>query len=252
MHIDLNDKKILVTGVSRGIGKAIALQLGKSGARVGVHFNNNQKNALDIIAQIGNNSQPFQANLADMAAVEQLFKEVTHAFHGVDVLINNAGIAINSPISKNNTAWIQDWNLTMQVNLSAAALLCKLAIAQFKKNGGGIIINISSRAAFRGDTADFMAYAASKGGMVSLTRSIARAYGKDNIKAFTIAPGFIKTDMAQDFIEEYGEDYVKNDLALNELTQPHHLAPLITLLASGMLDHATGGTFDVNAGSYVH
>ncbi|MFT7270096.1 MAG: 3-oxoacyl-[acyl-carrier protein] reductase, partial [Roseivirga sp.] len=93
---------------------------------------------------------------------------------------------------------------------------------------------------------------ASKGGVVALTRSIARAYGKQNIKAFNIAPGFVRTDMAQDFMDQYGEDYALNDIALNELTKPEDLAPLVVLMASGKMDHATGCTIDINAGSYVH
>jgi NAD(P)-dependent dehydrogenase (short-subunit alcohol dehydrogenase family) len=144
------------------------------------------------------------------------------------------------------------WQKTMAVNLQATALLCSKAVEHFKTTGGGIIINISSRAAFRGDTEKYLAYAASKGGVVSLTRSIARAYGKQNIIAFNIAPGFVKTDMANEFIDIYGENYVLDDIALPELTEPADLAPLVTLLASGLANHATGGTFDVNAGSYVH
>ena len=130
--------------------------------------------------------------------------------------------------------------------------MCKKAIEHFLENGGGRIINISSRAAFRGDTSDYLAYAASKGGVVALTRSIARAYGKNEIKAFTIAPGFVRTDMAQDFMDQYGEGFALNDIALNELTEPKDLAPLVTLMASGLMDHATGCTIDVNAASYVH
>jgi NAD(P)-dependent dehydrogenase (short-subunit alcohol dehydrogenase family) len=97
-----------------------------------------------------------------------------------------------------------------------------------------------------------MAYAASKGGLVALTRSIARGFGKEGIVAFTLAPGFVRTDMAQDFIDQYGAGYVVNDLALNTLTEADDIAPFAVLLASGLADHATGCTIDLNAGSYVH
>ena len=117
---------------------------------------------------------------------------------------------------------------------------------------GGRIINIASRAAFRGDTKDYLAYAASKGGMVSLTRSIARAWGKQGIVAFTIAPGWVMTDMAKQFIAQNGDEVVLNELALAELTQPSDVAPTVVFLASGLSDHATGCTIDINAGSYVH
>ena len=138
------------------------------------------------------------------------------------------------------------------MNTRAQGLLCKLAIDHFSKRGGGRIINISSRAAFRGDTGDYLAYGASKGAIVALTRSIARYYGKKNITAFNIAPGFVRTDMAQDFMDLYGEEYALNDIALNKLTEPQDLAPMIVLLASGLADHATGCTIDINAASYVH
>jgi NAD(P)-dependent dehydrogenase (short-subunit alcohol dehydrogenase family) len=140
----------------------------------------------------------------------------------------------------------------MAVNLRAPELLCRLAIRHFRTQGGGRILNVASRAAFRGDTPDFMAYAASKGGLVALTRSIARGFGKEGIVAFTLAPGFVRTDMAQDFIDQYGAGYVVNDLALNTLTEADDIAPFAVLLASGLADHATGCTIDLNAGSYVH
>ena len=127
-----------------------------------------------------------------------------------------------------------------------------MAVAHFQQHGGGRIINVASRAAFRGDTPDYMAYAASKGGLVALTRSLARGFGKDGICAFTLAPGFTRTDMAQDFIDAYGEDYATSDLALNTLTAPEDIAPTAVFLASGYADHATGATIDLNAGSYVH
>jgi NAD(P)-dependent dehydrogenase (short-subunit alcohol dehydrogenase family) len=97
-----------------------------------------------------------------------------------------------------------------------------------------------------------MTYAASKAGMVALTKSIARAFGKSSITAFTVAPGFTRTDMAQDFMDAYGEAHAVNDIALNRLTEPEDIAPIVTLLASGLADHATGTSIDVNAGSYVH
>ena len=130
-------------------------------------------------------------------------------------------------------------------------MLCKLAIPIFKRQGGGRIINIASRAAFRGDTDEYLAYAASKGGLVSLTRTIARAYGKNNIKAFIVAPGFVKTKMAKEFIQIHGKKSIIDELSLKKLTEPEDVAPAIVFLASGMMDHVTGNTIDINAGSYI-
>lgn len=252
MYINLSGLNVLVTGASRGIGHAIASRLGEAGATVAVHYHANQQEADELVYQLGNGARAFQADLSQSEEVHQLYTRVLDEFEGLDVLINNAGIALQSPPAQAHTEWLADWEKTMAVNLTAPALLSKLAIDWFTRQREGRIINISSRAAFRGDTQDYLAYAASKGGMVSLTRSLARAYGKQGIKAFTIAPGFTKTDMAQDFIDTYGEDYATKDIALERLTEPKDIAPLVVFLASGMADHATGGTFDLNAGSYVH
>lgn len=256
MQISLHNKNILLTGASRGIGKAAAEALAASGARIAVHYNNNQEEAEALSRQIGNNSQAFGADLGTGKGPLGLWDAVIKAFGHVDVLINNAGVAVSSPVDKEDEAWLHDWGHMMMVNLNATALLCKKAIEHFQtpQDGrqGGRIINISSRAAFRGDTAEYMGYAASKGGVVALTRSIARAFGKQGIVAFNVAPGFTRTDMAQDFIDQYGEDYALNDIALPKLTMPEDIAPTLVFLSSGMADHATGCTIDINAGSYVH
>ena len=251
MQIDMSNKVVLVTGASRGIGKAISAVLGNSGATIAIHCNSNLKAAQELAVKIGHNSKAFQADLSDVQAVSQLFQDVLSHFGKLDVLINNAGIAISSDIDMANEQWVRDWDKTMAVNLTAPALLCKLAIPHFIQQNEGIIINISSRAAHRGDTADYMAYAASKGGLVALTKSIARAYGKQGITAFGVAPGFTRTEMAQEFIDAYGEDYATKDLALAEMTEPKDVAQVVCFLASGLARHATGTTVDVNAGSYV-
>jgi NAD(P)-dependent dehydrogenase (short-subunit alcohol dehydrogenase family) len=141
----------------------------------------------------------------------------------------------------------------MALNLKAPGLLSRSALSYFQQQAaGGRLIFISSRAAFRGDTPEYWAYAASKGGLVSLARSIAKDFGKEGVKSFVVAPGFVATEMAQQFIDTYGEAFVKGDLALDELTQPSDVAKVVTFLASGWGDHATGTTLDVNAGSYLH
>lgn len=250
IEINLNNKNILVTGASRGIGKGLAEGLGKAGARVAVHYQNNRLSAEKIAAEIGNGSFAISADLKNPDEVEKLFKEVTKRFEQLHVLINNAGIFRMSLIESEH--WLDNWNETMDVNLRAAAILSRLAILHFQPRGGGRIINISSRAAFRGDGPEHLAYAASKAGLVALTKSIARGFGKDNITSFLIAPGWVKTDMSLESIEKYGEDFILKDIALNKLTKPEDLAPMIALLAGGYADHATGTTIDMNAGSYLH
>jgi 3-oxoacyl-[acyl-carrier protein] reductase len=252
MKISLANKNIIVTGASRGIGRAIAEQLAECGARIAVHYKGSAEAAESLVTSLGNGSMAFQADMAKPLEVIHFFNEVVQEFEKVDVIINNAAVAISSDLSKDDIGWLDDWINTVDINLNAVGLLCKKAIEHFLLHKEGRIINITSRAAFRGDTADYFAYAASKGGVVALTRSIARAYGKQGIKAFNIAPGFTRTDMAQDFMDQYGEDYALNDIALNKLTEPKDIAPMVAFLASGLADHATGSTIDINAASYVH
>ncbi|MFA6170929.1 MAG: SDR family oxidoreductase [Patescibacteria group bacterium] len=250
MQIDLKGKNILVTGASRGIGKAIAETIGGAGAKVAVHFYSAEKEASLVARSIGNGAKTFQAGLESPAECEKLFENVIKDFGSLDVLVNNAGAMIMAGLDDKD--WVEKWDRTMAINLRSAGILSRLAVLHFKKKGGGRIINIASRAAFRGDTPEFLAYAASKGGMVALSRSIARDFGKDGIKSFIIAPGWVRTEATRESIEEYGEDQILGGIALDRLTEPKDIAPLAAFLASGLADHATGGTFDVNAASYVH
>jgi 3-oxoacyl-[acyl-carrier protein] reductase len=252
LNIDLTHRTVLVTGASRGIGAAVAEGMAGAGARVGVHCGREVERARALAARLGRGAEAFQADLSDAQGCMGLWTEVVGRFGRVDVLVNNAGVALAAPLEGEDEAWLAAWERTLAVNLTAVGVLCRAAVGHFRAHGGGRIVTLSSRAAFRGDTADYLAYAASKGGVVALTRSIARAFGKEGITAFDVAPGFTRTEMAQEFIDRYGEDYVARDIALPRLTEPADIAPLIVFLASGLADHATGTTIDVNAGSYVH
>ncbi len=252
MRLDLTDHTLLVTGASRGIGRAIAEACAAAGATVAVHYARSQEAAHAVASACGNGAQPFQADLRDLRAAGQLWSDVVARYGRVDGLVNNAGVAPATPLDTPMGDWQTAWADTMHVNLRAPEVLCRRAIRHFRDGDGGRIINLASRAAFRGDTPDYMTYAASKGGLVALTRSIARGFGDDGVVAFTVAPGFTRTDMAQDFIDTYGEAHATSDLALDELTEPDDVAPFVVFLASGHADHATGATIDVNAGSYVH
>ena len=253
MNIDLSGKIILITGASRGIGYAASKYLMQAGATLALHYKNNREKALSLLEEPSYNSQIFQADLENPQHCMNLFTRVKEKYKGIDILINNAGVSIHSPLNTSSSRWIMDWEKTMAINLNSVALLTRMAICHFMEDQKeGKIINIASRAAFRGDTADYLAYAASKGGMVALTRSIARAFGKKNITAFTIAPGFVRTDMSREFFDAYGEDIAVGDIALPRLTEPGDIAPTVAFLCSGLADHATGCTIDINAGSYVH
>jgi len=254
MQIDLSDKVALVTGSSRGIGKAIARRMGAAGALVALHYGERREAAEEVAAELPR-AEVFQADLARVEECERLAADVVACHGRIDVLVNNAAVAIPATIEAPLDEWRRVWEATLAINLRAPEVLTRLAIQHFLGQAGASghlrIINIASRAAFRGDTPEYTAYAASKGGLVALTRTIARGYGKRGIRAFTIAPGFTMTEMARDFMDRYGE-IVVGDVALERVTEPEDLAPLVVLLASGLADHATGCTIDVNGGSYVH
>ncbi len=250
MNIDLTGQRALVTGASGGIGRAIAAALCASGARVAAHYHSNRAGAEESVSGAAG-CVTLGADLSDADACVRLVAETADALGGLDLLVNNAGVAIESPLDRPLHEWTGDWNATMAVNLGAAAVLAREAIARFRAPAGGRIVFIASRAAFRGDTPEYLAYAASKGGMVALSRSIARGLGRAGVKSFVVAPGFTRTEMADAFISKYGEEYAARDIALDRITEPRDIAPLVVFLASGLADHCTGTSIDVNAASYV-
>ncbi len=248
--MNLKGQNILVTGASKGIGKSIAIHLLKGNAQVGIHFNKSRTEANKIKVKYPL-SETFQADLAQSDEVELLFKNTIKHFGNLDTIILNAGVFLPHPIEDPTEKWLEIWRQTMAINLEAAGLITKLGIEHFKDQGGGRFVYIGSRAAFRGETEEYLAYAASKGGLTSLARTVARSFGKYNIKSFVIAPGFTRTEMAEDVIGKHGEEKILNELALKELTTPEDIAPLVVLMCSGQMDHATGSTIDINAGSYI-
>ena len=251
MKIELQNKAILVTGSNSGIGFAIASELLNAGAKVALHYNANSDGALSLQEQFPSQAKSFQCDFNNSDSIPQFFDQVLSWSDGLDILINNAGMSIMNSIDNTDEEWIHNWNTIMNINLLSTGILSKKALELFKKQSSGRIINIASRAAFRGDTPEYLAYAASKAGMVALTKSIARGFGKDGITAFSVAPGFTRTAMAQKSIDKYGEDFVIKDISLNKLTEPKDIAPIVVLICSGKFDHGTGSCIDMNAGSYV-
>ena len=244
--------KILITGASSGIGYEISKELINEKHKLVLHYNKNKKKLQSLLTK---NTHTVSQDLSSSLGAQQLYEQTIEHFGFPDVLINNAGIAISSSVDVDAEFWNSSWNKTLNVNLAAPAYLSKCFI-NMKRNKNihsrFRIINISSRAAFRGETEDYISYACSKGGMVSLTKTIARSFGKkDNVLSFTIAPGFVKTEMIKDFLNKEGEDYVKKGIVLDRLTEPKDISPIVSLIVSGKLDHATGSTIDINGGSYL-
>lgn len=249
---ELKNQSILVTGASDGIGREIARLLLDNGARVALHYNRNKAGAMELLEEFDSNgSRVFQADLGDLGNCLKLWEDVLKAFGHLDSVVLNAGVYLEHAIEEEDQKWLDTWRRTLAINLDAAGYLTKKALEHFKLTGGGRLIFIASRAVFRGETEEYLGYAASKGGMVSLARSVARSFGKYNIKSFIIAPGFVRTAMANQFIETYGEQRVCDELALSKLTEPKDVSPLVALMCSGLMDHATGTTVDINAGSHI-
>jgi NAD(P)-dependent dehydrogenase (short-subunit alcohol dehydrogenase family) len=250
--MNLKNQNILVTGASQGIGAAISKSLLSYGGNVALHYNQNVDLAEQQLKSVDNSkSFTVQANLELPDEVERMFQEVITKMKRLDALVLNAGIFEPHDISDSNQDWWAIWKRTMAINLDAPGLLTKMALEHFKLTGGGRIIYISSRAAFRGETEEYLGYGASKGGLTSLARTVARSFGQFGIKSFIIAPGFTETAMAATTIAQIGE-VLRNETSLKEITKPEDIAPVVSFICSGQMDHATGSVIDMNAGSYVH
>jgi 3-oxoacyl-[acyl-carrier protein] reductase len=227
---------ILVTGASRGIGASILT-------------------AFDSQRAIGHSSQGgagrIAADLAVPGAAEGLWNEALERLDGrIDVLVNNAGIFEDAPLDAPD--WTARWQRTQQVNLVAAAELCRLAVLHFQDRGtGGRIVNVASRAAYRGDSPAHWHYAASKGGMVAMTKSIARAYARENILAFSVCPGFTMTGMADDYLASRGGEQLLADIPLGRVAETAEVAETVRWLATEAPPSATGSAIDVNGASFV-
>lgn len=250
--IDLKGKTVLVTGGSRGIGAAIARATAASGAHVLLHYAKSRKAAETLREEIGSSScHLLETDLAVADAASDLWRKAEAAASRIDVLINNAGIFAPAPISAPMQEWQSSFAEVMQVNLAAPAELCKLAIPHFRRAGGGKIINIASRAAHRGDAPDQWPYAASKGALVALTKTIARGFAAENILAFAIAPGFTETDMAYVGMSEADIKRVLSEIPLGSMASAEEIGALVAFLCTDQVRHMTGATFDINGASYV-
>jgi NAD(P)-dependent dehydrogenase (short-subunit alcohol dehydrogenase family) len=229
---------ILLTGASRGIGGAIREALAPGATVVG-----QATRATDGLVA---------ADLDQPGAAASLWAEARTRLGTIDVLINNAGVFEANPIDADDAAWVAGWERTMRINLTAAAELCRLAVRHWQERGvAGRIVNVASRAAYRGDSPAHWHYAASKAGMVAMTKSIARGYAKDGILAFAICPGFTMTGMADDYLASRGGDKLLADIPLGRVAMPDEVAEMARWLALEAPVSMTGAVLDVNGASYV-
>jgi NAD(P)-dependent dehydrogenase (short-subunit alcohol dehydrogenase family) len=231
---------ILITGASRGIGAAAYALLKSRGHDVVGH---STRGSEDLVA----------GDLADPAAPEAIWKAALSRLNGrIDALINNAGIFEAVEHDAPGAEWHLAWARTLAINLQAAADLSRHAVAHFRsRDGGGRIVNVASRAAFRGDSPRHWHYAASKAGMIGVTRTIARGYGAEGILAFAVAPGFTVSEMTDEYLTGRGGAQILADIPLGRVATTDEVAEVIRWLATEAPASATGTVIDVNGASYV-
>ena len=251
---DLQGKIVLLTGASRGIGAATARALGAAGASLVAHYGTHREGAEEAVADLPQDRKLLvQVDLAQPGGARTLWRQAVAWQGRVDVLVVNAAIAPQTPLDATDEEWDDGWEQTLRVNLLEPASLIREAVRHYRATSGGTIVSLSSWAAQRGSAiAQLPAYAASKAALANLTQTIDRNYAKDNVLAFVVAPGIVKTRMSEiSAVARGGIDAVNAALALGEMVPPEEVARVITFLATGTCRHLTGATLDVNGASNI-
>jgi 3-oxoacyl-[acyl-carrier protein] reductase len=250
--MDFAGKVVLVTGGSRGIGRSIAQQFAKRGARVAVHYGSNLAAAEATKASLpGGPHLIVQADMKDAAGIEAMVNQVTAEMGRLDILVNNAGIFEEHPVAETSYAdWQASWQRVIETNLIGAANASYCAAQVMMKQGYGRIVNVSSRGAFRGEPLG-PAYGASKAGMNAMGQSLAKYLAPFNIFVGTVAPGFVETEMAKDHLTGAQGDDIRNQSPLGRVAKPEEVAYAVLFLASEGAEFMTGAIIDVNGASYL-
>ncbi|MEL6877284.1 MAG: SDR family oxidoreductase [Pseudomonadota bacterium] len=232
---------ILLTGSSRGIGAAALAELSARGANVVGH------------ATRRDGAETLGADFTDPGAAQALWDAALERCGGtIDVLINNAGLFAANPLDGSDIAWLDGWEDTLRINLTAAAQLSRFAVRHWQQRGSsGRIVHVASRAGHRGDSPAHWHYAAAKGGMLAMHKTIARAYASEGILSYAVAPGFTDTAMADDYLESRGGEDLLRDIPLGKVAQPEEIARIITFCALDAPASMTGAVIDANGASYV-
>jgi 3-oxoacyl-[acyl-carrier protein] reductase len=242
----------LITGASRGIGRATALAFAAQGDHVAVHHRDSAGRAAAVLAELpGDGHLVVQADLADPDQARRMVDEAAAGLDGLDVLVNNAGIYVTHPITEvSYEDWQAAWQQTLAVNLVAPANVTWCAVRHMIPRGGGRIVNVSSRGAFRGEPGQ-PAYGASKGGLNSFGQSLALALGPYGIAVSTVAPGFVDTEMATERVHGPDGDEVRAQSPFSRVAQPGEIAAAVLYLASPEAEWASGTIVDLNGASYL-
>jgi 3-oxoacyl-[acyl-carrier protein] reductase len=252
MGFEFGGKVAFVTGSSRGIGRAIALQLAEAGARVVVHYYQDRQAAERTLADLaGEGHILVQGDVSDPGSVQEMTEAVIQSAGRIDILVNNAGIAEAHPIAEvPYEQWQGAWERTLATNLVGPANLSFCVAREMMETGGGRIVNVSSRGAFRGEP-NHPAYGASKAGLNAMSQSLAQALAPHNIFVYVVAPGFVETDMSTSTLAGPEGDSIRNQSPLGRVAKPEEVARTVVFLASEGTEFLTGCIVDVNGASYL-
>ena len=252
MEIKFQDKVVLVTGSSRGIGKAIAYSFAESGAQVVMHYYSNEATAHKAFQKLpGSNHMLVKADLRQPPEIKKTFDEIIAKKARIDILVNNAGIFEEARWWElDYESWQQYWKRTIDTNLTGMANLTFLVSQAMIGQGGGKIINITSRGAFRGEP-DALPYGSAKAGMNSFGQSLARALGAKKVYVYTLAPGWVRTDMTSDILDSDRGKAIEAQSPLNRVASPEEIANAVLLLAAPGTEYMTGCIVDMNGASYL-
>jgi 3-oxoacyl-[acyl-carrier protein] reductase len=250
MHIE--GKVALVTGSSRGIGREIAHELASRGARVAVHYHSDRGAAQETLASLaGGPHELFGADVSDADAARDLVQDVVREMGGVDVLVNNAAVFEPHPIPETDYAgWLAAWSRTISTNLIGPANLSFLVARTMMERGGGRVVNVSSRGAFRGEP-DTPAYGASKAGLNAMSQSMAQALAPYCVLFYVVAPGFVETDMASALLSGPQGAGIRAQSPLGRVATAEEVARTVGFLATDAPAFMTGAILDVNGASYL-
>jgi 3-oxoacyl-[acyl-carrier protein] reductase len=245
-------RAVLVTGASRGIGAAIAAAFAARGERVAVHYGQSREAAERVLAGLpGEGHLMVRADLGDAEEVRRAVDEAATGLEGLDVLVNNAGVFVaHPPLSTSYDQWQARWSQTLSTNLTGAANATFCAVPHLVARGGGAIVNVSSRGAFRGEP-DCPAYGASKAGLNAFGQSMAQALAAHGISVGTVAPGFVETEMAREALTGARGDQVRAQSPTGRVARPEEVAAAVVWLASPEARFSTGTIIDVNGASYL-
>lgn len=245
-------KVVLVTGASGGIGSSIAHCFAEKGAHIAFHYCKDRIGAEKTCATLPHGPHSmFQADVTRASEAKDLIDSVVKEMGTLDILVNNAGIYDRHPIlALSYDEWNQAWSQTIETNLLGPARLTFCAVHHMIKAGGGKIINVSSRGAFRGEP-KAPAYGASKAGLNAMSQSLAKSLAADGIFFFVVAPGFVSTDRVAPLLSGPEGDEIRRDIPLGRVARPDEVARVVLFLASEGNEYLTGCIVDINAASYL-